>query len=683
MKRSFTGALAALILSVAAASGSPDSPLISQRLASSYGKLPLSFEPNKGQTDSRVQFVSRGAGYTIFVTPRTATFSLRNQSVVRMDLIGANSSVPMQPEGKLPGTVNYLMGSTRTTWPTGLPTYAKVRSTNVYPGIDLIYYGTQGSLEYDFVLAPQADASKIRLKFAGATPVVDSSGDLVLSLGTQGGADKIRFHKPEIYQLIAGARQPVNGRFTVSRKHEIAFVIAPYDHARELVIDPVLAYSSYLGGSSQQSVINGMTVNGAGQVYVTGVTNAIDYPTTPGVIEETCPAPFTGGAKCGPSSSSAAFVSKISADGQSLIYSTYLGGGGSGPGVGGSTVSVGGSGSDAGTSIAVDANDNAWILGQTNSNNFPVTADAFSLYCQPASTSFDFSTNQNVGEFSACARYNSGNEYNYSGGYSLFLVKLNPTGTSILYGTFLGGTEGDVPGQIALDSAGLHLRDRLGVQRREWSRVIPPVSIPFPTTASAFQPVAQQNNWCPFVSVFYPDGQALEYSSFLSSATGQAFGGPIALGAGKVFIGGSAQSPTFPTTPGALSSTCPATSATQCPSNGFVAEFDPSASGAASLIFSTYLNGKHVSTAGLSYATSTVAALAADSSGNVYVGRIGSVPRLSDHARSIAAHLRRDSERCLRHRLRNQTEPGGIAHLVHVLWLAFSQRPVRRLRHGH
>ena len=306
----------------------------------------------------------------------------RESAIVRMDLLGANSDITMQPQDRLPGSTHYLMGSNRTKWPANLPTYAKARSLNVYAGIDLVYYGAQGQLEYDFVLAPGADASKIRLTFAGATPAIDSSGDLVLSLGG------IRFRRPVLYQESQGVRQPVDGKFTIAANNDVGFEVGRYDHSRELVIDPVLVYASFLGGSAQQSVINAMTMNAAGEIYVTGITNAVDFPTTSGVVEESCPAPMTGGTKCGPSSSSAAFVSKISNDGQSLIYSTYLGGGGPGPGTGGSAYSQGGSGSDFGTGIAVDANDNAWVVGSTNSNNFPVTPDAYSLYYEPASKSF-------------------------------------------------------------------------------------------------------------------------------------------------------------------------------------------------------------------------------------------------------------------------------------------------------
>jgi uncharacterized protein (TIGR03437 family) len=601
----------------------------SRQAAASYAKLPLAFEPNRGQTDAQVQFVARGAGYTIFLGSASATFALQSGSqagvstVIRMDLLGANPKTLMEAQDRLPGTSNYLMGSTQSKWPTNLPTYAKARSRNAYPGIDLVYYGTQGQLEYDFVLAPKADPTKIRLKFAGATPVVEWSGDLILSLTAESAP--VRFHKPVVYQEIDGIRHIVNGRFTLaSAPGEVGFEVAAYDRSRGLVIDPTLIYASYLGGSSQASPIYGMTINASGQIYVTGVTNALDFKTTPGVVQGNCPASPASNTKCGPSSFSAAFVSKIAADGQSLIYSTYLGGGGSGPGVGGPPVSDGGSGSDSGTGIAVDAQDNAWIVGNTNSNNFPVTPDAYSLYCEPESQSFNFTTLQNVGEFSGCARFGGG-EYNYSGSYSLFVVKLNPKGTSILYGTFLGGTQGEGQGQIAVDAAG-HIIITAAAYTASVGAPTASGQYVYPSTANAFQSVPQPNQWAAVVTEFAPDGHSLVYSSFLASPGGNTFAGALAVGAGKIFLGGFTQSPQLPTTAGALSKTCLGNSPTQCPNNGYVAEFDPSKSGPASLIFSTYLNGKHSSAFGVGQSTSMVNVLAADAAGNVYAGGSNKYP---------------------------------------------------------
>jgi hypothetical protein len=284
------------VLAVHLQAASVDRAAPSRQVAANYGKLPLSFEPNQGQTDARVQFLAHGAGYTIFLSPTSATFALRRKAtaggesaIVRMDLLGADPDITMQPQDQLPGITNYLMGSTHSRWPTNLRTYAKTRSRNVYPGIDLIYYGSQGQLEYDFVLAPHADSSKIRLKFAGVRPVVDASGDLVLSLGGKASQDEIRFHKPILYQEVQGVRRPVNGKFTISANREVRFKVSPYDHSRELVIDPMFVYASFLGGSTQQSVINAMTMNAAGEIYVTGITNAVDFPTTSGVVEEELP----------------------------------------------------------------------------------------------------------------------------------------------------------------------------------------------------------------------------------------------------------------------------------------------------------------------------------------------------------------------------------------------------------
>jgi uncharacterized protein (TIGR03437 family) len=610
----------ALFIAGVAGSGSGiAASLPSHQIVENYGKLPLSFEPNRGQTDAQVQFISHGTGFTIFLSPASATFALRRtagSAVIRMDLSGAETKASMQPEEKLPGIANYLTGRDNRTGParspTQVPTYARARVPGVYPGIDLVYYGAQGQLEYDFVLAPGADPSRIHLGFSGDTPVIDPSGDLVLPL-----AD-LRFHHPVLYQRIRGTRQPVDGRFTLAANHEVSFEVGLYDHTRELIIDPVLSYSSYLGGSSQQSIINAMAVNAAGQIYVTGVTNALDYPTTAGVTQPKCPAAETGGTKCGPSSSSAAFVSKISADGKSLVYSTYLGGSGSGSGVGGAAVGAGGSGSDFGTGIAVDASDNAWVVGQTNSNNFPVTPDAYSLYCEPAQI--------NSGAILVMTKGNGcgapgPSGYNYSGSYSLFLVSLNPTGTSELYGTFLGGTNGEGAAQIALDVAG-----DIYVAGTAFTNVPGTYAntsyYNYPTTASAFQAQALAGGiYSAFVTEFAPGGHSLIYSTMFGGPNENTFGSALAIAAGKIFIGGSTVDPHLPVTPGALSRTCSsaptaAGANTICQggnSSGWVAEFDPTKSGNASLVFATYLNG---SAAGQS---SAVTGMAADAAGNVTV----------------------------------------------------------------
>ncbi len=598
---------------------SPLSLLLLAGLASAQkGNLPLSLEPNQGQTDARVRFVSRGSGYTFFLSPASATFALRrdanDSAVVRMDLLGANTKAVMLPEDRLPGVTNYLMGSTRRT---NLRTYAKARAQGVYPGIDLVYYGTQGQLEYDFVLAPGADLSQIRMKFAGATPVVDASGDLVLPLGGRNGASDIRLHRPVLYQSANGVRRPVSGNFMIdATSHEATFEAGPYDHARELVIDPVLVYSSYLGGSNV-SQINAMAVNAAGDIYVTGATEAINYPTTTGVIEPTCPLGNTqlgapaGVPKCGEGESGtpAAFVSKISADGQTLLYATYLGGGGNG------------AASDYGTGIAVDANDNAWVVGLTTSNDFPITANAYLSFCNPVAQGFSFSTNSNFGEISGCIGNNT---------RSVFLVQLNPTGTTELYGTFLSGSGDAATAQIVLDATG-----NIYVAGSEYFGAAGTPAFVFanngafnyPTTASAYQTIVLGGgSYSAFVTKLTADGKSLLYSTMFGGPYQHTFNNALAVNAGKIFIGGYTRDPSLPTTAGALSRTCPSAGSTAagpktiCDSGAgqaFVAEFDPAKSGAASLVFSTYLNGSSLTQGN---ETSQVNALAADAAGNVYVG---------------------------------------------------------------
>lgn len=587
-------------------------------IAQDFGVLPLSFEENRGQTDPQVAYLARGSGYTLFLAPTSAVFELQRvtaaqrhpseTAVIRMDLVGADRRAQMSGQQSLPGTANYLIGNDRSKWSMGLPTFARTATNAIYPGIDLVYYGTQGQLEYDFVVAPQAEPAKIRLAFAGAHPHIAASGDLILSLAGSAAPNDIRFHKPLLYQQKDGVRQTVRGNFMIGAHQQVAIHVGAYDHTRELIIDPQLVYSSYLGGSTQQSVPYGMTLNSSGEIYLAGITNAPDYPTTPGVLFPQCPASTPNiDTKCGASSLSSAFVSKISADGRTLVYSTYLGGSGGGSGIGGV-----GSGADYAIAVAVDANDEAWILGGTNSNNFPITADAYLPFCTPSVVGFDFNTNQYYGEKSGCAGFNAGNEYIY-GSPSAFIVKLNPTGTGILYGTFLGSSGGTYPAAIALDGAG-----NVYVTGATTTGAVGPVGqsadYVFPTTASAYQvPIANTTN--AFVTELSADGHSLLYSTTFGGGTNSNTNivSALTLANGKIVIGGATDSPSMPTTAGALSTTCARNTATQCNEiNAFVAELDPTQSGAASLEFSTYLNGAAAGD------ISQVFALTSDPSGNIY-----------------------------------------------------------------
>jgi hypothetical protein len=271
-------------LIVAQASETPDPQAARPSHAQmNVGNIPLAFEPNRGQTDSRVEFLARGSGYTLFLSPASATFALLHgsngragadgeTSVIRMGVVGARNHAHMQALDQLSGTTNYLRGRNAGVSITGVQTFARTQVSQIYPDIDLVYYGTNGRLEYDFVVAPAADPKQIRLSFSGAMPKIPTSGDLVLQ---QNGADPsaaVRLLKPVVYQDINGRRHAIDGKFILAANSTVGFRVGSYDHSRALTIDPVLAYASYLGGSTQNSQPTGMALNAAGQIYLAGIT---------------------------------------------------------------------------------------------------------------------------------------------------------------------------------------------------------------------------------------------------------------------------------------------------------------------------------------------------------------------------------------------------------------------------
>ncbi len=305
------------------------------RVNESYGKLPLSFEANQGQQDRPVKFLSRGSGYNLFLTNHEAVLVLtksekpaatkrkttthapltqkkpkQQSTVLRTQLVAANPAAKVSGEEELQGKINYFIGKDPSKWRTGVATYAKVRYDQVYPGIDLVYYGNQRQLEYDFVVGPGADPARIRLKLDGARKMyVDGQGELVVQ--TAGGG--VRWKRPEIYQEVDGQHRSVKGKYVLRADYEVGFSVAAYDTARPLIIDPVLVYSTFLGGSGGESGF-GIAVDTSGNVYLTGDTSSSDFPTTPGAYQRT----FGGGIDV--------FVTKLNSTGSALVYSTYIGG---------------------------------------------------------------------------------------------------------------------------------------------------------------------------------------------------------------------------------------------------------------------------------------------------------------------------------------------------------------------
>lgn len=366
------------------------------RLSQLYGHRQLSFEVNQGQRDPQVKFLSRGSAYTLLLTPTEIVLSSSAASqAVRMRLLGATATPVLRGEDELPTRSNYFIGSDPRKWRTNVANYAKVRYQNVYPGVDLVFYGAQGRLEYDLVVAPGADPNVVRLAFEGAGKMrLDAAGDLLLLTA----AGELRQHKPLVYQEVEGVRKTIPGRHILKGRREVGFQLGAFDAGKPLIIDPVLSYSTYLGGKSGDSAA-AIAVDSSGAVYVTGSANSSDFPTA-GPVQSTN--------KGQPD----LFVAKLSSSGTSLVYSTYLGG----------------TGEDEVHAIAVDASGNAYVTGRTTSTDFPT-----------------------MNPLQATNRRGSG--FSWLAG-DVFVTKLNATGSALVYSTFLGGTSGEVAYGIAVDASG-------------------------------------------------------------------------------------------------------------------------------------------------------------------------------------------------------------------------------------
>ena len=583
------------------------------QLIESYGRLPLSFAANEGAIDGRVRFLSRGPGYTLFLTDSEAVLRLdgpsidrpskssqsrrTEEAVLRMRLLGANptpAATGLEPSA---GKSNYFIGDDPTRWRADVPTYSKVRFAEVYPGVDLVYYGNQRQLEYDFVLAPGADPSAISLGFEGADRLqIDRHGDLVLH--TRAG--EVRWRRPVIYQEIAGKREAVDGRFVRNGKRAIGFQVGRYDRSRELVIDPVLVYSTYLGGSTGTDVAFGIAVDAAGNAYIAGRTRSTDFPTTNALQT----------AHGGSVGASDVFVSKLNATGNALVYSTYLGG----------------TGLEEGLGIAVDSAGNAYLTGDTSSFNFP-KVNAFQTTLQASGNAFvsklnaagnallystylggsaslelgnDIAVND-AGHAYVVGMTNAANfpvknaiHPAYGGNSDGWVAKLDTTrsgNASLVYSTYLGGANLDYAHAIAIDTSGNAYVT--GVT----------FSANFPITAGAFQSTISGVGDA-YVTKLNAAGTAVVYSTYLGGSAPFAAeeGRGIAVDAsGAAYVIGSTGSTNFPTLNGYQ------TTFGGGRGDAFVAKFD---AGGGALLYSTYLGGDN---------TDSGAGIALDAAGSVYV----------------------------------------------------------------
>ncbi len=638
------------------------------RLVESYGHLPLSFEANQGQTAKSVRFVARGQGYALYLTGGGAVLTLckpernavsnalqRKRSfghslgilgsvtrgkggaaggrfgeraaeaggetptgtaptdVVQMQLAGARAGVEPSGVETLPGTANYFVGSDASQWHTGVPTYARVRYAGVYPGVDLVYYGNQRQLEYDFVVAAGASPKPIQLRFDGAKSLkVDGAGNLVIAAAN----GEVAFQKPVVYQMEAGRRRPVEGKFRLLAHNRAGFALGSYDRSKPLVIDPVLSYATYLGGSDWDYTA-AIAVDTAGNAYLTGFTASLDFPVTAGSFQLTNPASSTNG-------SSTAFIAKLNASGTALLYATYLGGSGVSGDVEG----------DIGNSIAVDSSGNAYVSGWTYSSDFPLSTYAYqrtnlAAAANEGATGFvsklnatgtsllystylggsilDFATtlvldskdNAYVAGFTfsgdyptTSGAYQTSNHSFNNGGWNAFVSKLNPAATvaksSLVYSTYLGGT-GESEDNIAFSGLGYYAAEGLGVDSLGDAYVAGFAnSNDFPVTASAYQKTNlayTEGGTNLTVSKLNPTGTGLIYSTYIggNSPTGD-YSTALAIdSSGDAYVTGFTFSSTYPTTTGAFQ-----TQNSSVGTTAFVTKLNPAGTG---LVYSTFLGG--------------------------------------------------------------------------------------------
>lgn len=602
------------VTSMTADTGASPSSIPSRKM-SALLHVPLSFEPNVGQTHRDVKFLSRAPGYVLFLTGNGTVVASNDRAPLRFTWVGSNPRAVLTGVEELTAKSHYYRGTDAREWRANVPHFSRVRYANLYRGIDLVYYGTaEGRVEFDLVVAPGADPARIELAFERSqNVVVDAAGNLVVSSnGSRQGS--VTLHKPTIYQEHDGVRKDVRGRYVLRSGNRVAFHVEPYDRSRALVIDPVitLAYSTFLGGGGNDRAL-AIAVDGSGSAVVTGNTTSLNFPTA-NAVQPTAP----GGDDH--------FVAKLSPNGSSLVYATYLGG-------------SDGEGANQGA-VAVDGVGNAYVAANTSSANFPTTVGAYQTALKNPGVGFG-SFDGYIVKLSASGTIvystllggtffddiytidvdNAGNAYvagtTQSGDFPTqnaiqtsvndsFVAKLNASGSALVYSTYFGGNNHDIPEGIAVDSAGNAYVT--GLTR----------SSDFPTV-NAFQSTLDPTECFPafpcgdaFLTKINAAGSAFVYSTYLGGNERDR-GNDVEVDAfGAAYVVGDTRATNFPTA-------APFQAANAGAEDLFVTKFDASGS---ALVFSTYLGGSGREGTGFDNDHLVGTGIAVDGAGDVYIAGV-------------------------------------------------------------
>lgn len=548
----------------------------------------IAFEENVGQTDSRVRFVARAGSATAFVLPdalvlRTSRASTATgaksdvAAAVRLQFEGAAPNASVSGEGMLPGQAHYFIGNDSSRWHSGVRTYASVRASNVYPGIDAVYFEANGDLEYDFVVAPHADPAQIRFAITGGDNVsVDESGDLVITIP----AGELRQRAPRLYQETDAGRMPVSGGFRMLGGGRVGLAVGGYDPERPLVIDPVVDFGTRIGGSLSDTALD-VAVDATGAVYAVGYSSSVDFPVTVGVLSESR------------GSGSDAFVTKLDASGQVLLFSAY----------------VGGSGLDLGQAIALAADGGVVLCGYTSSSDFPIAAglqpapgnpvsggDGFVLKLTANGSTLTYSTYLGgsgddgcmdvaaVGDGSivVCGGTRSSDFptelplFGYAGDRDAFISRIAPGGSAFIFSTFLGGSLYDEAASVSID-----VNDNILVAGQTSTAFeYPTPAIPFPVVNAATPVFGGQSD--AFAAKLSPTGQVLHYSTPLGGRGEESAYDTCVDTSGSLYVVGTTASVDFPVA-GPIASSLRSGS-----TDGFVTKLSPAGD---ALNFSRFLGG--------------------------------------------------------------------------------------------